>query len=158
MSTAETALPLDAVRERLCVGSCDGGSRGRLVDVLGSGVEDRVPASEAMDKLSRRGSGLTAEGLIGGVGGTEGILSDPLRDTVRSESLGGSSGTDCVSGGGASVWGASPTVGFDSGVSSVFGSSWLTGPFWEEFDSAGGSVAGSGTSFLVGTSGVVLRT
>lgn len=95
IKTTETVLPLDAVSERLCVGSCDGGIRGRLVDGLGSGVEDLVPASEAMDRLSRqRGSGLTAEGLIGGVGGTEGALSDPLRDTVRSESLGGRSGTD----------------------------------------------------------------
>lgn len=124
ISTAETVLPVEAVSERLCVCSCDGMIRGRLMDGLGSGVEDRVPVSEAMDKLSRRRtSGLTAEGLNGGVGGTEGILSDPLRDTVRSESLGGSSGTGCVSASVASVRGASPAVGLDSCLSSAFGSS-----------------------------------
>jgi hypothetical protein len=152
-------LPLDAVRERLCAGSWDGGIRGRLVDDLGSGVEDRVSASEAMDKLSRRKvSGLTAEGLIGGVGGTEGMLSDPLRETVRSESLGGRSGTDGVSAGVVSAWGTSPVVGFDSGASSALDSSWLVGPLWEEFDSVGGSAAGCGVSFLAATSGMVLRT
>ena len=158
INTVETALPLDAVRERLCVDSCDGGIRGRLIDDLGSGVVDRVPASEAIDRLSRwRGSGLTAEGLIGGVGGTEGMLSDPLRDTVRSESLGGCSGADCVPAGVGSVWCVSPAVGFDSRVSFVFGSSWLTGPFWEGFGSAGEFVVGSGASFAVETSGMVLR-
>jgi len=80
-----------------CVCSCDGRTHGRLMDGLGSGVEDRVPVSEAMDKLScRRTSGLTVEGLNGGVGSTEGILSNPSRDTVRSESLGGSPGTGCL--------------------------------------------------------------
>lgn len=157
ISTAETVFPLEAVRERLCVGNCGGGIRGRLVDDLGSGVEDRVPASEARDKLSRP-SGLTAEGLIGGVGGTEGMLSDPFRDTVRSESLRGCSGADWVSGGVASVWGMSPAVGFDSGALSVFGCSWLTSPFWEGFSSAGWSAAGSEASFLVVTSETVLRT
>ena len=121
ISTTETVLPLDDVRERLCVDSCDGCTRGRFVDVLGSGVEDRVPVSEVTDKLSRRrGSGLIAEGLIGGVGGTEGALSDPLRDTVRSESLGGRPGTGCAKVSVGSVGGVPPTVGFDSGVTSVF--------------------------------------
>ena len=122
ISTEETVLPLEEVRERLCVDSCGGGIRGRLVDDLGSGVGDRVPVSEATDKLSlRMASGLIAKGLIGGVGGTEGMLSEPLRDTVRSENLGGRSGAGCVSAGATSVWGTSPTVGFDFDVSSVFG-------------------------------------
>ena len=124
ISTEETVLPWEEVRERLCVDSCGGSIRGRLVDDLGSGVEDRVPASEATDKLSlRMASGLTAEGLIGGVGGTEGMPSELLRDTVRSESLGGRPGADCVSAGAASVWGTSPAVGFDFDASSVFGCS-----------------------------------
>lgn len=112
------------MRERLCVDNCEGGTRVRLVDDLGSGVEDRVPESEATDKLSRRMvSGLTARGLIGGVGGTDGMLSDPLRDTVRSEIVGGRSGTGRVSVGVVSVWGGSLAVSFGSGASSVFGSS-----------------------------------
>ena len=129
IKTVDTVLPLEAVSERLCVDNCDGGIRIRLADDLCSGVEDLVPESEPMDKLSRWGvSGFIGDGLVDGVGGTEGMLSDPLRDTVRSESLGGRSVPGRVSTGTTSVWGTSPVICFGSGVSSAFCSSWLTRP------------------------------